>query len=198
MLPLRGRSFWIIDDLTVLHQAEPGIENKALHLFKPQDSYRIDGSSRSSNYAGTNRDGGVLVYYFMKEEPKDELRIEFMDSNDNILRTFSSKGYNGDTLKIKAGSNEFNWNLRVEDAEGFDGLIMWAASLRGPKVTPGEYKVKMTLDGQSQVQPFKVLADPRYPSTQADLEEQFEFLMNVNRKTDGNSSDHQADSSVSC
>ena len=178
----QGRSFWIIDDLTVLHQAEPGIENKALHLFKPQDSYRIDGSSRSSNYAGTNRDGGVLVYYFMKEEPKDELRIEFMDSNDNVLRTFSSKGYNGDTLKVKAGSNEFNWNLRVEDAEGFDGLIMWAASLRGPKVTPGDYKVKMTLDGQSQVQPFKVLADPRYPSTQADLEEQFEFLMNVNRK----------------
>ncbi|MCR9083690.1 MAG: glycosyl hydrolase, partial [Cyclobacteriaceae bacterium] len=41
---------------------------------------------------------------------------------------------------------------------------------------------KMILDGQSQVQPFKVLADPRYPSTQADLEEQFEFLMNVNRK----------------
>lgn len=178
----QGRSFWIIDDLTVLHQAEPGIENKALHLFKPQDSYRIDGSSRSSNYAGTNRDGGVLVYYFMKEEPKDELRIEFMDSKDNVLRTFSSKGYNGDTLKVKTGSNEFNWNLRVEDAEGFDGLIMWAANLRGPKVTPGDYKVKMILDGQSQVQSFKVLADPRYPSTQADLEEQFEFLMNVNRK----------------
>ena len=178
----QGRSFWIIDDLTVLHQAEPGIEQKALHLFKPQDSYRIDGTRRKSLTQGTNRPGGVLVYYFMKEEPKEELKIEFLDNDDRILRTFSTAGYNGDTLKVKQGSNEFNWNLRVEDAEGFEGLIMWAANLRGPKVVPGTYKVRMTLDGETQVQDFKVLADPRYPSTQADLEEQFEFLMNVNRK----------------
>lgn len=178
----QGRSFWIIDDLTVLHQAEPGIEDKSLHLFKPQDSYRIDGVRRKSLTQGTNRPGGVLVYYFMKEEPKEELKIEFLDAEDRILRTFSTAGYNGDTLKVKPGSNEFNWNLRVEDAEGFDGLIMWAANLRGPKVIPGTYKVRMTLDGETQAQDFKVLADPRYPSTQADLEEQFEFLMNVNRK----------------
>ncbi|MFC3415913.1 WD40/YVTN/BNR-like repeat-containing protein [Algoriphagus hitonicola] len=178
----QGRSFWIIDDLTVLHQAEPGFEEKALHLFKPQDSYRIDGVRRKSLTQGSNRPGGVLVYYFMKEEPKEELKVEFLDNEDRILRTFSTAGYNGDTLKVKPGSNEFNWNLRVEDAEGFDGLIMWAANLRGPKVVPGTYKVRMTLDGETQVQDFKVLADPRYPSTQADLEEQFEFLMNVNRK----------------
>ncbi|MDF2156944.1 glycosyl hydrolase [Algoriphagus sp. CAU 1675] len=178
----QGRSFWIIDDLTVLHQVEPGIENKNLHLFKPQDSYRIDGVSRKSNTEGTNRAGGVLVYYFLKEKPKDELKIEFLDSRNNVLRTFSTKGYLGDTLKVKAGSNEFNWNLRVEDAEGFDGLIMWAGSLRGPAVVPGDYKVKMTLDGETQVQDFKVLADPRYGTSQADLEKQFEFLMKVNRK----------------
>ncbi len=178
----QGRSFWIIDDLTVLHQAEPGMEDKGLHLFKPQDSYRIDGIRRKSLTQGTNRPGGVLVYYFIKEEPKEEMKIEFLDDQDRILRTFSTAGYNGDTLKVKKGSNEFNWNLRVEDAEGFDGLIMWAANLRGPKVVPGTYQVRMTLDGETQVQEFKVLADPRYPSTQADLEEQFEFLMNVNRK----------------
>ena len=178
----QGRSFWIIDDLTVLHQAEPGIENKKLHLFKPQDSYRIDGVKRKSPTMGTNRPGGVLVYYFIKEEPKEELKIEFLDNGNNVLRTFSTKGYQGDTLKVKAGSNEFNWNLRVEDAEGFDGLIMWAANLRGPKVVPGDYKVRVTLDGERQEQGFKVLADPRYETTQAGLEKQFEFLMNVNRK----------------
>ncbi|WP_268035089.1 VPS10 domain-containing protein [Algoriphagus sp. PAP.12] len=178
----QGRSFWIIDDLTVLHQAEPGDENDALHLFKPQDSYRIDGASRKSNTEGTNRAGGVLVYYFLKEDPKDELKIEFLDNRNNVLRTFSTKGYKGDTLKVKPGSNKFNWNLRVEDAEDFEGLIMWSGSLRGPAVVPGDYKVKMTLDGTSQVQDFKVLADPRYETSQADLEKQFEFLMKVNRK----------------
>ena len=178
----QGRSFWIIDDLTVLHQAEPGIENKALHLFKPQDSYRMDGVKRTSATAGTNRPGGVLVYYFLKEKPKQELRIEFLGAQNEVLRSFSTKGINGDTLKVKEGSNEFNWNLRLESAEGFDGLIMWAANLRGPKVIPGQYKVRMTLDGMTQEESFKVLADPRYESTQADLEEQFDFLVGVRDK----------------
>lgn len=178
----QGRSFWIIDDLTVLHQAEAGIEDKALHLYKPQDSYRIDGVKRVSATAGTNRPGGVLVYYFLKEKPKQELRIEFLDAQNEVLRSYSSKGINGDTLKVKEGSNEFNWNLRLESAEGFEGLIMWAANLRGPKVVPGEYKVRMTLDGMTQEESFKVLADPRYESTQAELEEQFEFLLGVRNK----------------
>jgi hypothetical protein len=110
------------------------------------------------------------------------LRIEFFDSKNQQLREYSTKGINGDTLKVKAGSNEFNWNLRVEDAEGFDGLIMWSGNLRGPKVTPGTYTVRMTLDGKAQTQNFKVLADPRYESTQADLESQYDYLLAVRDK----------------
>ncbi|HSF56290.1 MAG TPA: hypothetical protein VLA71_21210, partial [Algoriphagus sp.] len=75
-----------------------------------------------------------------------------------------------------------NWNLRVENAVGFDSLIMWAANLRGPKVVPGTYKVRMTLDGQAQEQSFKVLADPRYESTQEDLVAQYDFLLGVRNK----------------
>jgi hypothetical protein len=59
---------------------------------------------------------------------------------------------------------------------------MWAANLRGPKVVPGTYKVKMTVDGQAQEESFKVLADPRYESTQAELEEQYNFLLAVRDK----------------
>lgn len=178
----QGRSFWIIDDLTVLHQADPSVGAKALHLFKPQDSYRIDGVKKSSLTEGSNRPGGVLVYSYLQEAPKEELKIEFFDSKNQKLKEFSTKGINGDTLKVKAGSNEFNWNLRVQDAEGFDGLIMWAANLRGPKVPPGDYKVRMTLDGKAQEQTFKVLADPRYESTQAELVEQYDFLLRVRDK----------------
>ncbi|MFC3881940.1 WD40/YVTN/BNR-like repeat-containing protein [Algoriphagus namhaensis] len=178
----QGRSFWIIDDLTVLHQATPDIKGKSMHLFKPQDSYRMDGSSRKSLTDGTNRAGGVLVYYYINDEPSEEIKIEFLDRQKQVLKTFSSKGINGDTLKVKAGSNEFNWNLAVDDAEGFDGLIMWAANLRGPKVPPGDYSVRMTVDGETQEQDFKILADPRYESSQADLEAQYEFMLGVRDK----------------
>ncbi|MEY5032212.1 MAG: hypothetical protein RL354_1243, partial [Planctomycetota bacterium] len=178
----QGRSFWIIDDLTVLHQAEAGMENKAFHLYKPQDSYRIDGMKRKSLTEGSNRPGGVLVYYFLKEKPATEMKIEFFDAKNQLIRWFSTKGVNGDTLKVKPGAGEFNWNLRGENAEGFDGMILWAASLRGPKVVPGTYKVRMTVDGQSQEQTFKVLADPRYESTQEDLEAQYNYLLAVRDK----------------
>lgn len=178
----QGRSFWIIDDLTVLHQMSNEIANKPFHLFKPQDSFTLDGTRKSSLTAGTNRPGGVLVYYHLKEDPKEELRIEFYDNQKNLIREFSSKGIEKDTLKYEVGSNEFNWNLRIPNARGFDGMIMWSGPLTGPKIVPGDYSVRMIVDGQSQDHDFKVLADKRYPSTQSELQEQFDFLLNVRDK----------------
>ncbi|RZS96579.1 WD40/YVTN/BNR-like repeat-containing protein [Cecembia calidifontis] len=178
----QGRSFWIIDDLTVLHQLSNDVSNKPFYLFKPQDSYTLDGVRKESKTEGTNRPGGVLVYYHLKEEPKEEVRIEFYDQNRNLMREFSSKGIEGDTLKYRLGSNEFNWNLRIPNAKGFDGLIMWSGPLRGPKVVPGDYTVLLIVDGQVQEQGFKVLPDPRYPSTQEDRQAQYDFLLKVRDK----------------
>ena len=39
----QGRSFWIIDDLTVLHQLNPALEQRAFHLYKPMNAYRMGG-----------------------------------------------------------------------------------------------------------------------------------------------------------
>ncbi|MCS4435137.1 WD40/YVTN/BNR-like repeat-containing protein [Aquiflexum gelatinilyticum] len=178
----QGRSFWIIDDLTVLHQLSDEVGTKPFYLFKPQDSYRMDGVKRESKTAGTNRPGGILVYYNLKEEPKEEVRIEFYDTNKNLLREFSSKGIEKDTLKYKTGSNEFNWNLRIPDAKSFEGMIMWGGPLRGPKVVPGDYTVKLIVDGKAEEQSFKVLADPRYESSQEDLLAQYDFLLDVRDK----------------
>ncbi|WP_373523562.1 WD40/YVTN/BNR-like repeat-containing protein [Aquiflexum sp.] len=178
----QGRSFWIIDDLTVIHQLSENIENKPFHLFKPQDSYKLDGVRKESKTAGTNRPGGVLVYYHLKEEPKDEVRLEFYDNGRKLIKEFSSMGIENDTLKYKTGSNEFNWNLRIPDAKGFEGMIMWSGPLRGPKVLPGDYMVRLIVDGQSQDQSFKVLPDLRYPSTQEDLNAQYDFLLKVRDK----------------
>ncbi len=178
----QGRSFWIIDDLTVLHQMSDQVDSKYFHLFRPQDSYRMDGVKKESKTAGTNRPGGVLTYFHIKEEPKEEVRIEFYDNKRNLLREFSSKGIEKDTLKYKTGSNEFNWNLRISDAKSFEGMIMWSGPLRGPKVVPGDYVVRLVVDGKADEKPFKVLADPRYESTQDELLAQYDFLLNVRDK----------------
>ena len=60
----QGRSIWVIDDLTVLHQMDKNIQTKDLHVFRPIDSYRMDGrAGQKSLTRGMNHPGGVTVHY---------------------------------------------------------------------------------------------------------------------------------------
>ena len=59
--------------------------------------------------------------------------------------------------------------MRYDNAEGFDGLIMWAAGLTGPKAHPGEYYVKLTVGESSITESFKILKDERSSSSNEDL-----------------------------
>ena len=60
----QGRSIWLIDDLTPLHQMNDQVKNANFHLFKPIDSYRMGYSSwGSSGNAGKNHHNGVKVFF---------------------------------------------------------------------------------------------------------------------------------------
>ena len=72
--------------------------------------------------------------------------------------------------------------MRYEPAESFDGLIMWAANLTGPMAVPGDYKVRLTVNGDVKEHTFKILGDPRSESTQEDYKKQFDFLLAVRDK----------------
>jgi chromosome segregation ATPase len=72
--------------------------------------------------------------------------------------------------------------MRYNNAEGFDGLIMWAAGLTGPKSHPGTYYVKLNVGESSMIESFKILKDKRSSSSNEDLKEQFEFLIGIRDK----------------
>jgi hypothetical protein len=72
--------------------------------------------------------------------------------------------------------------MRYADAEGFDGIIMWAARLTGPKAAPGTYKAKLTVNDKSIETDFEIVKDPRTSGTPADIKEQFDFLISVRDK----------------
>jgi len=72
--------------------------------------------------------------------------------------------------------------MRYENAEGFDGLIMWAAGLTGPKAHPGSYFVKLNVGELSLTESFKILKDDRSLSSEEDLKEQFQFLIGIRDK----------------
>jgi photosystem II stability/assembly factor-like uncharacterized protein len=183
----QGRSFWIIDDITPLHQLKPEVGNSAFHLFKPLGSYRMGGSQSKtpSKTEGRNHPGGVLIHYFLKDTTAVKASLEIMDVNGNLIKKYKTKPdkkNKEEELPIKPGMNRFVWNTRYADAESFDGMILWAGGVTGPRAMPGKYKTRLTVNGASQDAEFEILKDPRTTVTEADVKEQFDFLISVRDK----------------
>ncbi len=182
----QGRSIWLIDDLTVLHQLNKEMAAKKIHLFKPMDSYRMPGGQRSNpKGAGLNHKGGVNVHFYLAnlDTAEMEVKLAFLESDGDVIREFSSKAKEKkDKLKVESGANSFNWNMRYENAKDFKGMILWWASMAGPKAVPGDYKVRLSIGEDEQLHDFKILADPRSSSTPKDFQEQFDFLMDIRNK----------------
>src|SRR5262249_39224466 len=83
-----GRSFWILDDLTPLHQMREEIAVKSAHLFAPRDTvrYRLYGraydpkSKERINYKMT---GPVTVAYRLVDTPDGRTAERFYDAGQN-------------------------------------------------------------------------------------------------------------------
>jgi uncharacterized coiled-coil DUF342 family protein len=63
-------------------------------------------------------------------------------------------------------------------------MILWWASLNGPRAIPGNYKVSLTVNDETISQPFTILADPRAESSLDDMKKQFTFIKEVNKTMD--------------
>ncbi|MDG2448269.1 MAG: hypothetical protein P8M34_01480 [Saprospiraceae bacterium] len=185
----QGRSLWLIDDLTLIHQNASKTGMSDMTLFDPIDAYLFGsgggrfGGSRSG--VGQNHAGGVTAFYYLKDyDKKDTLSMSIYQADGEHVRTFSTHAEDKVNMikDVKAGSNKFNWNFRYPDAKSFDGMIMWAGSLRGQRAVPGEYRIEMTYGGKSQSQSFNIIANPKLDIPQADYENKFSFLQEVNEK----------------
>src|SRR6202008_4409059 len=61
---------------------------------------------------------------------------------------------------------------------------LWSARLVGPRVPPGEYRVRLTADGQPVgTEPFRVVSDPRLRLAPAALDSQYALAMRVRQRT---------------
>lgn len=183
-----GRSFWIIDDLTTIHQLNDEIAKQDFHLFQPKPAFRMaqGGSWGSPNYklVGENHPDGVIFHYFIKKETDSaKVSLEIMELDGDLISKYSNKAKDKkEKLKVKKGGNRFVWDMRYPGFEEFDGLVLYSSPNRGPKAVPGKYKARLTVDGQSVEQEFEIIKDPRLPNTAEDYQKQFEFITKVRDK----------------
>jgi len=183
IIATQGRSLWMMDDLTVLHQLRNAKGNQNF-LFKPKDTYRLGGRSRSGSLTqGTNHPSGVMVYYTVADPENSEVSISFLNLNNDTLKRFSNKDKKN-KLVVKKGHNLMVWDLQGEGAERLDGMILWWASTEAPKSVPGNYSVVLEVDDQVMRRPFSILADPNSETDQMGMQRQFDFISSVNSTVD--------------
>ncbi|WP_299046696.1 glycosyl hydrolase [uncultured Polaribacter sp.] len=183
----QGRSLWIIDDLTPLHQINSSIVNQDIVLYKPKDAYNINGGNgRTSKTMGTNHPGGVAINYYVKEKTeKDTIALSIYDANTNLIQVYSSspnKEKKEEKLTVKDGNNIFYWNMVYPGAEKIKGMILWWASLSGPVALPGKYTVELSVNGKKLREEFSILKNPMSETTLADTKAQFDFITSINTK----------------
>lgn len=116
VMSTQGRSFWILDDLTPLHQITDQVARSRAHLFKPRDTYRVQtseeeadqpyvagpqyvtnprdpiGSARIERHRiGTDAPDGAIIYTYFAQAPEGEVRLEILDAGGKVVRGYSSR-----------------------------------------------------------------------------------------------------------
>jgi hypothetical protein len=193
-----GRSFWILDDLTPLHQITDAVARSEMFLFKPRDAYRMRGWGFPRPNVGQNPPSGMVVYYYFKEKPKEAVTLEFLDAEGNLIRKFKSgkkeepeperiaaswfQRGGAQNVSVEAGMNRFVWNMRYPDAERVPKAILWGGMLSGPVAVPGVYQVKLTVGEKMILESWQWKKDPRLLTTQEEYKEQFDFLLKIRDK----------------
>jgi photosystem II stability/assembly factor-like uncharacterized protein len=192
-----GRSFWILDDISPLRQMTTATAGEEAHLYQPAAAIRFRGpgfAPPASVPVGANPPTGVVIDYFLKTAPKDDVTLEILDGKGKVIRKLSSKkapegassdeeefgiARPGEKLPAEEGLNRFVWDLRSEPPARVPGAVSWGGRPVGPRVIPGTYQIKLTVGGKSLTVSAEVQKDPRVPASQADLEKQNELAMRI-------------------
>lgn len=182
----QGRSFWVLDDLSIVQQMQSGIAQKNIFVFPVPDAYRMNGSQNLNvKNAGINAPIGVVVKYYLRDvKDSDLVNITILDMNRKPIKSFSTKPAEPvGKIEVAKGVNQFTWDMNYTEGEKIEGMILEHGSVPGPKAAPGKYYVKIVSNKKDSVEtPFNILANPNYKTTQKEYEEQFDFLLTVRDK----------------
>jgi photosystem II stability/assembly factor-like uncharacterized protein len=192
----QGRSMWILDDVTPLHQIAAQTASSAAVLFKPRDAVRarIGGGRGGFGGGGAAQPGqaqfpqnGAPVNYFLGRAPSGTVAIEIQDATGKVVRSYSSEATPtvASADEPAAASNDDEGPavrraappVRLTTNVGMNRLIWDFNNAGGAMVPPGAYRVKMTMGSWSDTQPITLTLDPRLAAdgvTAADLREQYD------------------------
>ena len=176
----QGRAFWILDDLGLIRELPELTPSSPVHLFAPENPYRMRGFGRRRAAAGVgeNPPTGAVLYYYLREKPSAAVELDVLDSTGAVVKKFR-----GPSLPAERGLNRFEWDLRYPDARGLPGrTYLMGGSLRGPVAVPGVYQARLSMGEHRSTQSFEIRKDPRIPTTDSEFREQFDLLLAIGER----------------
>ncbi len=201
VLSTMGRSFWIMYDLTPLHELSTAIASSEVYLFKVKDAYRLRASRRRGTVLPDEPQypaPGANIDYYLASDLATELKLEILDSQGNLVRSYSSEGQGErevlpaeasmrewrleavgtPKLDSSAGAHRFSWDL--SHAGPWDGDAE-RSGRNGPMVAPGEYQARLTVGDSINTVSFQTVTNPRVSKEGAisdtEIVEQVEFTL---------------------
>jgi hypothetical protein len=201
VLSTQGRSFWILDNLTALHQLAANTTT-AVMLFAPREAIRTRyagsfGGVESTRDAGADPQyppAGAMIDYFIPPSYSGAVTLDFLDAKGNVVRSFTATdaapapaaaggrfGGGAARLTKNAGMNRFVWDLTTNGPWTAGGAGGFGRGGGGPTVVPGSYTVRLTA-GTAITRPLTVRIDPRSAAdniTVADLQAQYDHNIKV-------------------
>jgi hypothetical protein len=199
----QGRSFWILHNLSSLHQLSDAVARSEAQLLTPPEAVMV---RYRGSFGGVGEGApdpadpqyppaGAAIDYWLASAPSAPVTLDILDASGKVLRSFSSEGAGERSstqpsmrqmvterlgtprLPAKAGMNRFYWDFTV--AGPWDANA-GRSGRNGPRVVPGQYRVRLTSGSYSSTQPLVLTIDPRMAReglTVASLREQ--YLHNV-------------------
>lgn len=127
--------------------------------------------------SGEPRMKGAILDYYLKSAANGPVALEILDESGKVIRRYSSTDnspvQNPKTMDVPAvwrteptplqataGMHRFSWDLHAITPGAPPATGMAAFFGGGSAVLPGQYTVKLTVDGQSYSQPLTVKMDP--------------------------------------
>ncbi len=151
--------------------------------------------------AGKNPPDGAILDYYLASASASPVTLEIFDEQQKMVRRYSSADKSEpmekiakehpipmywvrptQTLSNVAGMHRFVWDLHYTPPESLEHEFPISAIPHdtvkyplGAWALPGNYTVKLTVDGKSYTQSLSVKMDPRITTSLPDLRKQFEM-----------------------
>jgi len=177
VLATHGRGIWIIDDITPLRALTPDLLKQEVAFVSARPvQQRIEGSGGWANgdavFIGDNPpDAAVINYYQRERHLFGKLKLEVLDSSGRVIDELPASK--------RPGLNRVTWPMRVKPPRVPPAAQIAFAGVRGPRLVPGVYTVRLTKAGKVSETKLTIDLDRRANFSAADRKAQFDAAMNV-------------------